>query len=203
MNRWVLLLGRTGTVLLAVTGALLLVSLLPSGSLGGSSEYVSPIPEEGFLPVSVQSLTPQQSIRMTVRTDSTIQLYLLEVDSSVMFEWIFNHTIPGSSQFNITNLENFLREYRPSIALNKTISNETFEYEYFPTAVTDVTIIVANPSQGQASVSFRSSTTAQLVPSARVLSLAWWTLGVGAILAFPWAFGLMRSRANTRQPIRK
>ncbi len=80
MRRGVLLLSRVGTVLIAIDLALLLVSILPA-SPPLIHTWNVPVGPEMFQPAyPIQLVTPQQSLRVKVTIQGTLDVFLLQLN---------------------------------------------------------------------------------------------------------------------------
>ena len=188
MKRWIIFLGRGGTVLLSIGFALLLVSLFPSAQLvstGGSGSTIPEMFETHFEHV----LTPQQGLEITITADGTLTVYLLEVSSQTIYNWI------GGYNTSIARLEEFLEANPGSIGLYREMSEG--EIEYIPTKVTNATLILSNPSSERINWEFEASITAMLAPSTKVRSLSLWTIPIGFVLALPGLVQLWKERITS------
>ncbi len=187
MKRWIIFLGRGGTVLVAIGFALLLVSFFPSAQListGGSGSIIPEMFETHFERV----LTPQQGLEITITADGTLTVYILEVSSQTIYNWI------GDYNNSITGLEEFLEANPDSIGLQKEMSEG--EIEYIPTKVTNATLILSNPGSDHITWEFEVSITAILAPGTKVRNLAQWTIPIGFVLALPWLAQLWKERST-------
>jgi hypothetical protein len=179
MKRWIIFLGRGGTVLVAVGLALLLVSFIPSSQLtthGGSTA----IPPKWGQPLFEQILTPQQALQITITANGTIDAYILEVSSQFLYQGVNNDFL------DITDLEKFLEANPSSVGWYDKVNNETKKDEYTPTKVTNSTLVFSNPSSEYIPVDFEVSITSQIAPGTKVRNLAQWIIPVGFILSLPW-----------------
>ena len=187
MKRWIIFLGRGGTVLVAIGFALLLVSFFPSAQListGGSGLIIRKMFETPFERV----LTPQQGLEITITADGTLTVYILEVSSQTIYNWI------GDYNNSITGLEEFLEANPDSIGVQKEMSEG--EIEYIPTKVTNATLILSNPGSDHITWEFEVSITAILAPGTKVRNLAQWTIPIGFVLALPWLAQLWKERST-------
>ena len=179
MKRWIIFVGRGGTVLLTIGLALLLVSFIPSARLTseGGTTAVPPNWVQDFIE---QILTPQQGLQITVTANGTLDVYILEVSSQVLYQDLeFNF-------LNVTGLEKFL-EVNPSvIGWHNEVNNGTIEFEYVPTKVTNATFVVSNPSSEYVPVDFEVSITSRVAPGTDVRNLSQWAIPIGFVLSLPW-----------------
>lgn len=196
MKRWTIFAGRLGTILMAISLAMLLASLIPpaqTGNFGGTRMVQSKmfLPLSQFQPV----LTPRQGIQVKITANGTFMFYLLEVESQVLSDWIGeHHPEPDEDFFSVTNLEDFLEANRASISwLEKEIHEGTIEYA--PTKVTKATLIFSNPSGYQIIVDYEGVMISLIAPR-KVRSLTLWTLPIGLVLALPWFTQLWKEKTS-------
>ena len=72
MKRWTIFLGRGGTVLIAISLALLLVSLIPPAQLGTSGGGTLIHPKTFWPSYFERLLTPQQGLQVTMTANGTL-----------------------------------------------------------------------------------------------------------------------------------
>jgi hypothetical protein len=202
MKRWIIFLGRGGTVLISVGLALLLVLLTPPARSGGFNgrTYVAP---EMWGPLShfeyVPTLTPQQGIQVTIRANGTLNVYLLEVSTQTLYDWISEHHPEQEMTydfFNLTRLEEFLEANPDSIAWQEEMHER--KIEYVPTKVTNVTMILSNPTSDYIIVDYEGSITSLVAPGTKVRNLAQWAIPIGFVLALPWLAQLRKEKTAHR-----
>src|SRR4029077_9569238 len=132
-----------------------------------------------------------------VTSDTSVDVYLLEVSGSFVYQWISNHYgAPGKYFYNnVTYLRSFLGNFSQDVvhSQNATLS---FNYQYSPTKVTNVTLIVSNPSSYFANVEESWKVSQQVAPASRVATLADLTIPIGLVLAIPWFADLYQRRAR-------
>jgi hypothetical protein len=203
MKRWIIFLGRGGTVLIAIGLALLLVSLIPSATIisFGRSGYV--VGSKTFEPLSYYEsiITPQQGLQVTFAANDTLTVYILEVRTQTLYDWINEHHPPepyGRSLFNVTNLEEFL-EANPDLIGWQGEMREG-KIDYVPTKVTNATLILSNPSSDDITVEYEGSITTLIAPGTKVRNLAQWAIPIGFVLALPWLTQLLKEKTTRRGP---
>ena len=69
MKRWTIILGRAGTTLIAISLALLLVSIIPQPRIATSSGSVSLSPDAVVVAFNHPNLTPQMTLNVSVTVD--------------------------------------------------------------------------------------------------------------------------------------
>jgi hypothetical protein len=187
MKRWIIFLGRGGTVLIAVGLALLLVSFIPSTQIATQGGKTA-IPPKWVQPSFEQILTPQEGLQITVNTTGIINMYILEVSSQVLYQGV------NDDFLNLTSLEKFLEANPNSIGWYTKINNETLKHEYVPTKVTNSTLVFSNPSSEYVPVDFEASITSQIAPGTTVRNLAQWVIPIGFIFSLPWITQILRKK---------
>jgi hypothetical protein len=197
MNRWVIVLGRGGTVLIAISLALIFVSLLPVAQMG-SSKGGGGVGPNMFQTFSEYVLTPQQGLEVTITANGTLTVYILEVQSQTIYDWIGAHYSEHESLFydynNVTRLEDFLEANPDSTGLQKELREETINY--VPTKVTNATLVFSNPRSDLIQVSYEASIQIIVAPGTKLRYLAQWTIPIGFVLAVPWLTHLWKQRTK-------
>ena len=84
--RWVTLLGRIGTVILAIGLALLVFSLIPSGA-GYEPGWSQPIEPEQYMIRELGVYSPQTGLQISVESTDNVHVYLLGVNSVELDNW--------------------------------------------------------------------------------------------------------------------
>ncbi|MCW4055141.1 MAG: hypothetical protein NWE84_09550 [Candidatus Bathyarchaeota archaeon] len=186
MKRWIIVLGRGGTVLLSIGLALLLVSFIPPAQLRtqGGSTAVPPNWVQDFIE---QILTPQQGLQITVTANGTLDVYILEVSSQVLYNGVDDNFL------NVTGLETFLEANPSLIGWHSEVSYGTIKHEYVPTRVTNATLVVSNPGSEYVPVDFEFSITSRIAPGTNVRNLAQWAIPIGFVLSLPWLTQIWKS----------
>ena len=202
MNRWLALISRIGTALVAIGLALLLISLIPSGSSANSQQSNISIQPGTYYQVFTQDfVTPQESVTLTVRSDSSVDVYLLEVGSSTLYDWIALHYMtkyfyPNN---NVTYLKSFLGNFSQTIAYSQK-GTLSLSHQYIPTKITNVTFIVSNPTSSMANIQASAMISQQVAPASKVATLADWSIPIGLVLAIPWFIDLYHTKFGRSKP---
>ena len=201
MKRWTVFLGRGGTVLMSIGFALLLVSLIPPAQLGSSSGGGG-IGPKMFQTFSEYVLTPQQGLEVTINASGTLTVYILEVSTQTLYDWISENYLEQETPFfdynNITNLEEFLKANPDSIGSQKEMREG--KIKHIPTKVTNATLVFSNPSSDPITVEYEASMTAIVAPGAKVQNLAQWTIPIGFVLAMPWIAQMWKEKTKRQSP---
>ena len=193
MKRSIIFLGRGGTILVSVGVALLLVSLIPSAQLSTQGGKTA-VPPKWVQPSIEQILTPQQGLQIIVTTNGTLDVYILEVSSQVLYEEVDDDFL------NLTDLEKFLEANSSLIAWHNEVNNGTIEHEYVPTKVTNATLVFSNPSSEYVPVDFVVSVTSRIAPGTKVLNLAQWVIPIGLMISLPWLIQMWKRRTKRKSP---
>ncbi len=181
MSRWIIVLSRGGSVLIAVGLALLLVSFIPSAQLTPSL-WKTAIPPQWVQPSIEDTLTPQQGLRVTISANGSLDVYILEVSSHVLYEWVDD----AREFLNVTDLDEFLEANPGSVGWHDEVRNGTITHEYIPTKVTNATLVLSNPSSVRVPVEVEFAITSLVAPAMKVRTLAQWTIPIGFGLTIPW-----------------
>jgi len=84
--RWVTLLGRIGTVILAIGLALLVFSLIPSGA-GSQYGWSQPIGPEQYMLEELWVYSPQTGLQISMESTDNVHVYLLGVSPVEHDNW--------------------------------------------------------------------------------------------------------------------
>ena len=200
MSRQAAALGRTGTVLLAVSLALLLVSFIPAGQQGYPSsgeQYLAPLhfSYSGY----VLYLNPQRGIRVNVTADRELVVYVFRNSSVSIFNWISTH-LPDPSNYTQQDetfmLDAFLGNQTSLIAYETNVTGQA-QVDYVPSEVEETTLIFANYGNTTATYEYEVSIMSALAPSAKLQTVAAITSPLGLILAAPWIISTVRKKRHT------
>jgi len=192
MKRWTTVLGRVGTVLIAISLALLLVSLIPQLQLSTAKGSMPISPEQIQIAFHSQNLNPQQEVQLAVTVEGTLKVYLLEI--SVEFQFV-NGTF--DYDFNLTDLQEFLAEHPDQIIWEDEVENGNYKRSYTPTRVMNATVVFYNPSSETAIVEYNVALKSSLAPGDKVRNIAYWAAPIGIILALPWLLNMWKQRKQS------
>lgn len=202
MKRWLIVLGRSGTVLVAIGLALILVSLIPPTTTRSFSSGSTIAPNSfqvlgrgagpfagmngTFYSHFFSTLTPQQELIVEIECDGTIEVYLLKIGIMDLLD-----NFSGTDR-NVSLLEEFLQVNPDLIGWQ----GEMIEgvVDYVPTEVIDATMIFSNPSPNRISIDYTGRILRLLAPTEKVKTLAIWTISIGFVLALPWILDIRKSR---------
>jgi len=198
LKRWLIGASRTGTVLVAVGLALLLVSVIPPGkssTFGGSGPRIAPesfqtfgyfLPPFANISFSnfssahpfLSTLTPQQKLEIDLTCNGTLDVYLLKKDNE-SFSSNFKN---GRS---VSALQDYLQKHPEIVGLHAKV-NLTGKVEYSPTEVINATVILSNPSQNAVLIGEQEGSIFVLLgPSHKAQMVAAFVIPIGLVLALP------------------
>lgn len=183
MRRETVVLGRLGMVLLVIGLAMFLISLIPAAqtsSFGGGGT-IKPesfwSPPSGLLLYSMV-LTPQQSLSVTVEANTTITVYLLDVNATYLAE---------QTEGNLSKLVQFLEANSDVLLRPPEIVNGKAQLEeYVPPKIVSFLLIFSNFGSQTALVEYEIGISYLIAPTKRVQTPAQWLIPIGAVLALPW-----------------
>ncbi|HDQ06845.1 MAG TPA: hypothetical protein ENN36_09045 [Candidatus Bathyarchaeota archaeon] len=194
MKRWITVLGRGGTVLIAISLALFLVSLIPPIQMS-TTEGSGPFSPGGVRVLfHRQNFNPQQELEVEITVEGTITVYLLELD----IELEFTTTTGFRYGFNVTDLQQILQEKRDLIIWEDPVENGHYKRSYIPTRVMNVTLVLYSSPDSESGyleqyVALKSS----LAPGEKVRNIAYLAAPIGAVLAIPWLVNMWKERKQS------
>jgi hypothetical protein len=207
MKRLLHILGRLGTVLIAVSLGLLVVSLIPPAQINNftGSQVVAPRTFQKFGPgpanpftnlignnatfysAFFSTLTPQQELKLPLKCNGTVDVYVLKV-SLVDFLATFQSN-------DVDALTAFLAEHPEVVGWQGQISEGTVDYT--PTEIINATVIFANPSSDNVFIDYKGSILSLLAPGYKVQALAMYIFPLGVLLSLPF-LNKFRNRPTKR-----
>ena len=207
MNRWIALLGRGGTILIAIGCASFLVSLIPSarvGSFSGSGRLVAKTWERWYESI----LTPQQCLSVSISANNTLKAYLFEVSFQTIYNWIkeTHPQSPGSEPFqywNETYLTEFIEANQQTVAIQEEIINGEASLEYTPAKITNVTLIVHNPNPSFVKFNCEGSVLLTMAPKIKMQALSQTTIPLGFFLTILWIITITKRGKKDQQDHKK
>jgi hypothetical protein len=179
MKRGIVVLGRFGTVLFVIGLAMFLLSLIPAAQTGGFGGTCNIRPRlfEWNPPFSMM-LTPQQSLRVNVEANTTITVYMLDVNATYLLE---------QTERNSSKLLQFL-ENNPEVKLwqKETTGGKATLEEYIPPKIINLLLVFSNFGSQTANVTYEITISTVIAPGRRVLTPAQCLIPIGVVLAAPW-----------------
>jgi hypothetical protein len=193
MKRWISVLGRGGTVLISISLALFLVSLIPQIQAITARGSFSLLPESVQI-VHTQVLTPQRGLRVNMTIQGTLRVYLLEAGTAELFPDLGTMGTPPFS--NITGLQGFLDANPDRLIEDYGSINGYFERYYVPPRILNATLVVSNPGSSNVGVDYEITITSSVAPTEKVRNIACWAAPIGIILAIPWLAEIWKHRKH-------
>ena len=196
MKRWTTVLGRVGTVLIAISLALLLVSIIPPTQSSGTEGRMPISPDNIRIAYNTHTLNPQQELQLAVTVERTLTVYLIEM--SVEFrlgEGIFE------LGFNVTDLQELEKEHPDRIIWDDPVENSDYERSFTPTRVMNATVVFYNPSSEIAIAEYDIALKSSLAPGEKVRTIAYFAAPIGIVLAIPWLLNSWKQRKTKKQVI--
>jgi len=189
VKRWINILGRGGTTLIAISLALLLVSLIPQieSSSGSGTDVIQP--GEVKIMFSPGTITPQQEVHVSFTTEGTLSVYLLDIKVGLQ---IINGTFDYG--FNSTDLQELLDNHPEQIKWEHEVVNTTYEQNYNPSKLMNATVVAYNQGTEMVMFDFDISLKSSLAPGDKVRTIAYFAAPIGVIMAVPWLLDVWKQR---------
>ena len=209
MKRSLSLLGRLGTVIIFVAIAILLSSGIGPIRINGSSSsgtipansfniLQGPLFASFYTSTSLQNLTPQNNVKISLNATSLVNAYLMEGNRSVLENWIrVNHPEQPTniSQSPITAVLGEFIQANPSLILWQG-QGEIIRLDYMPSQIVNLTVIVSNPNDSSVNINYSVNVEYGFASISRMRSVAIWALPIGLLCALPWATLKIIQRRN-------
>lgn len=199
MKRGITLIGRGGAILIAIGFAILLASFIPP-AISSRSYGIQILLGKTWRPIYEALLTPQESLSISITTNNTINIYLLEVSFQTIYDWMkkVNPQIP--EQKFLPNLdEKYLIEFLKANPYVTIIQKEVYHneiLEYTPTKIMNITLIIHNPNPSYIRANHEILTLVIKAPKIRAQNISQIVILLGFTLTIPWII-------NTIKDIRK
>jgi hypothetical protein len=192
-NRWIILLGRAGTVLMVAGLALLMLSLIPPRTVENTDfrQTLNLEPKtftfelSFFLSIPAD---PQHGFNLNAEANNSVTAYLLNVGREYIQQWITSHftDIQPSPSLNGSILQEFLSNHQASVIWQENVDDKGIELQYVPTRLMNITLVFSNQNAAAANVKYSGKLLNFIVPSERALNPAKVAIPVGFILSVPW-----------------
>jgi hypothetical protein len=202
MKRWPVLLGRIGTTVIAIGLALFLVSLIPPTQINALIGLpISSCPSNTWTTlIDELVLTEPQTLRVNITANGNLNVYILEVNSSTIDNWI-NQTYLGPLDFsNVTYLDEFLSSHSGLIGWQGEIRNGTSAFEYAPTRIVDISLVASNHSPDVVGISyFEWVIFSRVAPVSKVQILSAFAIPIGFVFTLPWLSNLLKAKKRRKR----
>jgi hypothetical protein len=192
VKRWPVVLGRVGTVLIAIGLALFLVSLIPPAQSNFSSNDSI---LKSWTSYYYTTLTPQQTLRVNVTANGTLDVYMLEKSTAAINIAEQNPDQVG----NVTYFDQFLKTHSSLIAWQGEVHSGTIDHEYSPDTVVDIIFIVSSHGSDYVSFDWSVSVITGKAPAAKVQTLSEFAIPVGIVFTIPRLNELLRARRRAQE----
>lgn len=205
-SRWITLLGRTGSILIALGLASVLVSAIPPRSLLEMGPWRFTSRPEKYDIIHAGAYLPQKGCRILIATNDSLQIYFLAAHPLQLLEsiksWIKEH-FPTLNETQVlmrweaSVLEAFLQTRPEDILLKETVKGER-SIDFFPPKATNVTVLVSNPSLMPVDVNRKITVMSTVVPRGRIATTIEVLTALGVALALPWTVKKSKDYVRSR-----
>jgi len=201
VNRLVTLIGRIGTVLMAVGLALVLVSLIPTGQETYGSSYSQVLAASHFsLAEQFISLSSQRGIHVKIQTDNELRIYVYANHSMSIMSWISEH-LPDPNNYSQQDetfmLDAFLGNHTQLVESERNVVG-IVEFDYIPSRlIDDVTLIFANYGGSSTEYQHWISIIRTVGPGQKLQTIAEVVMPLGLVLAAPWVISATRRKRSS------
>jgi hypothetical protein len=194
------LISRVGTVLIALSLVLYVVSLIPPASDQStvSNAIVSLQPGEWTLDCtpSIDLLNPQKGIQILIENNETLSMKLFSLNYLYVREWV---TQRSSSFMNETLLEEFANSHSNYLIEKQDFSSGKTVFEYIPSKLENATVIVSNPNAVAVSFYYESQNITVIAASERIFPSIMTTALVGIALAVPKIVLVLKEKRDSEE----
>ncbi|MCD6243359.1 hypothetical protein J7K06_06755 [Candidatus Bathyarchaeota archaeon] len=192
MKRISTVLGRIGTVLLALCLALAILVLIPPANLGISTSGASQLNSETFTLIggSSLSLNPQIFVKVSLDVNTTIEFYIINILQQKIIE--------EAGFYNLTKFDNFMQDNADKILLNGEVSKGSTTLEFTPNGLVNATFIIVNRNVHAASVNYKIELLTSIAPKVRIIPTITYLGPIGAVLTGQWVFVEIKNRKREK-----
>ncbi len=183
-------------VLLAISLALYLASLIPQGSLYPSRGSRLLLPGKFDLDAtpSLHSLNPQLGMQIIFESNGTLNMKVFDLNYSDVREWFTAHN------WTATALEEFETSHSSDLTLARNIQSGNTTFEYVPPKIENATVIVSNPPTSAAVRWSFDSKDIEVIASPERVSLALMIAApLGVVLTMPRIVLTSKERQRTKK----
>ena len=191
MKRISIVLGRTGTVLLAICLALTILLLIPPASI--SPWFIIPryveytLMPKSFMLINLPfSLNPQFSIKVQLSTNNTIEFSIIDLPRENIGQII--------EKGNLTEFKALMMDENVHVMMNETFDGGNFTIEFTPSGLLNASFIIVNKNLYAAKVNYEIELLAYIAPNVRVIPVITYLSPIGAIFTGQWIFIELKNR---------
>ena len=192
MKRISIVLGRTGTVLLATCLALTILLLIPPASIspvsfGMPSNYIDyTLTPKSFILINLPlTLNPQFSIKAQLSTNNTVDFYIIDLPRE-------NRQIIEIG--NLTEFKALMTNENVRVMMNETFHSGNFTIEFTPDGLLNASFIIVNKNLYAAKVNYKIELLVYIAPNVRVIPVIIYLSPIGAIFTGQWVFIELKNR---------
>jgi len=190
MKRISIVLGRTGTVLLATCLALTILLLIPPASISPGFRIPSNVDytlmPKSFMLINLPfSLNPQFSVKVQLSTNNTVEFSIVDLPRE-------NRQIIEMG--NLTEFKALMMDENVHVMMNETFDSGNFTIEFTPNGLLNASFIIVNKNLYAAKVNYEIELLAYIAPNVRVILVITYLSPIGAIFTGQWIFIELKNR---------
>ena len=191
MKRISIVLGRTGTVLLATCLALTILLLIPPASISPGFRIPSNVDytlmPKSFMLINLPfSLNPQFSIKVQLSTNNTVEFSIVDLPRENIGQII--------EIGNLTEFKALMMDENVHVMMNKTFDSGNFTIEFTPDGLLNASFIIVNKNLYAAKINYEIELLAYIAPNVRVIPVITYLSPIGAIFTGQWVFIELKNR---------
>ena len=191
MKRISIVLGRTGTVLLATCLALTILLLIPPASISPGFRIPSNVDytlmPKSFMLINLPfSLNPQFSIKVQLSTNNTVEFSIVDLPRENIGQII--------EIGNLTEFKALMMDENVHVMMNETFDSGNFTIEFTPSGLLNASFIIVNKNLYAAKVNYEIELLAYIAPNVRVMAIITYLSPIGAILTGQWILIELKNR---------
>lgn len=193
-------MGRVGMVLIALSLALYLVSLIPQGTVGLSEkdERTSAAQTFHILYTSYRiPLNPQIGVQIVIHNNGTLNIKAFNLNITKVVEWLDQQS--PSHNWNVTLLEEFVEAHQESLVRDQDIPAGNTTFTYIPSKIENSTIFVSNPTSTVVQWSYENKTITVIASPERIFFALMLTAPLGVVFSIPWLVTSLKHRRETKK----
>ncbi|MEM2102034.1 MAG: hypothetical protein QXM22_00800 [Candidatus Bathyarchaeia archaeon] len=200
MKRWITVAGRVGMVLVALSLALYLVSLIPQGVVGLSEKNEVTLKAQTFEIIYTSyriPLNPQVGVRIRTSTNGTLQVKAFDLNITKVFEWLGEHS--PARNWTVTLLGEFVASHAEFLVKEQEIPAGNTTFIYIPSKFENSTIIFSNPTLTTVKLSYENDTITVIAEPERIILALIITTPLGVALSTPWIVATLKQKLETKK----
>lgn len=191
--KWLNLLGRMGSILLAIGLAFALIAMIPPQSYGGGMSG-GPIMSGRYRMNELGVFSQWQALRVSIESDVSLKVVLFDLNGTELQElfesWVREYfpNLPEDeihlSSHNNSVLESVVQENSEHVLFERVMATGE-SAEIYPTQIVSITAAVANYSPDKVYTYLKSQELNIFVPQSHIIIPAEAFILCGGVLAFP------------------